>query len=49
MLSLLTRSCFVSTAGNVRSEIIKEYVVNQKNDIKIRFTKRSLIIYKTAP
>ena len=30
MPSLWTRSYFVSTAGNVCSEIIKKYVENQK-------------------
>ena len=30
MPSLWTRNCFVSTAGNVCSEIIKKYVENQK-------------------
>lgn len=29
MPSVWTRSCFVSTAGNVSSEIIKRYVENQ--------------------
>lgn len=31
MSSLWTRSYFVSTAGNVSSETIKQYVENQKN------------------
>jgi len=30
MPSLWTRSCFISTAGNVGSETIKTYVANQK-------------------
>lgn len=30
MSSLWTRSCFVSTAGNVNSDTIKKYVENQK-------------------
>lgn len=29
--SLWTRSYFASTAGNVSSEVIKQYVLNQKN------------------
>ena len=30
MPNLWTRNCFVSTVGNVSSEIIKKYVENQK-------------------